>query len=235
MRCRPIARAEDMASSGRRQTSVKVLLDACNVFLNRLERRMTKFCSLKMFGCVLAGTSLLALNCKLASAAEVCVSCSEPAAVYRCAIEGDAPGTPIDAGLQLYCIKELAGGKGHKSCSIDRTRGNVPCDGVPVSLARPVGGLTPAAAPVNSGPSPSATPAEAAAPEQAPDTKAPPPTVEALAKDATEQSKKDWDKTTAKMKQNTEAAGYEIQKAGSAVGGAIKNSWDCLTSLFARC
>lgn len=159
-----------------------------------------------------------------ASAGELCVTCADPAAVYRCSIEGDAPGTPTETGLQLYCIKELASSKGHKSCSVDRTRKD-PCEGSLVTLVRPAGGSGPVAAPDPApdpaGNAPAGTQPVAA---PAPSPKQPPATVEALAKETAEQSKKDWETTNAKLKESTQA-----------VGGAVKKSWDCLVSLFARC
>lgn len=173
---------------------------------------------------VLAGAAL-GLAVGQAAAGELCVTCTDPAAVYRCAIEGDAPGSTLEPGLQLHCIKELASTKGHRSCSVDRTRGKAPCEGTPVTLARPAGGIVPAATPPAPVPPPPDTAdAGAAAAAPVPGPQQPPATVEELAKQTAEQGKKDWEKTNDKLKEG-----------GQAVGGAVKKSWDCLISLFSRC
>ena len=104
-----------------------------------------------------------------AQAGEVCVACAEPAASYRCALEGADPSAIDGPGIQLLCIKELASRAGHKSCSIDRAR---PCNG-PLMLVQRAPGVAPASGPE--------TPAPSGDPAAIPDPGAPPATVEELA------------------------------------------------------
>ena len=167
-----------------------------------------------------------------ANAGELCVACSGPAASYRCALEGDDPSKPVNPGLQLLCIKELAARGGHKSCSIDRVHAAGPCNAPLVTVARPPEG-TVAPVPIRSPDDTTAREPEPA-PGDAADEK-PPATVEALAKASAEQSKKDWDKTNAQVKENTAAAGEKLEKAGNSVGTALKKSFDCVASLFSQC
>jgi hypothetical protein len=184
-----------------------------------------------------AGTSLIAAvsNATTASAAEMCVTCADPPALYRCAL-ADETGAANVPGFQLLCIKELAARGGHKSCTVDRTRATAPCDAPLVTVALPPG-LPTAIPPSPQGAAATVPPAALATGEPQPATPAngPPDTVEALAKTAAEQSKKDWDKTQSTVKETTQAAGQELKKAGSAVGNAVKDTWTCLTTLFARC
>ena len=169
-----------------------------------------------------------------AMAAETCVTCSGPTATYRCALDGSDASRTADPALQVLCITELAKRGGHSSCSIDRTTANPPCNGELVTLARPPAG-SPVPAVVETAPAnPPADTAAVPAPA-APPSKGPPATVEALAKEAAEQTKKDWEKTKTSVKETTDAAGHEIKKAGNTVGSALKKSWECLSSLFSQC
>lgn len=175
-------------------------------------------------------------------AAEVCVVCSEPAASYRCAFEGDT-GAAVQPGAQLLCLKELATSARHKSCTIDRVR-TAPCVGDLVTIAKPDGaGMTPQA---TSAPTaidaPTAPCEETAAPCQTatpavtpPKDASPPQTMEELAKQAADQTKKDWEQAKSKIADGTKAAGREIEDAGAAVGGVAKQSLDCVASLFTKC
>ena len=54
-----------------------------------------------------AGLFLLALLAFPAAAAEICVTCAEPDAHYRCAFEGDQAPAP-DPRLALSCLGELS-------------------------------------------------------------------------------------------------------------------------------
>lgn len=179
------------------------------------------------------------LSAPAAMAGELCVVCSEPNGAYRCAIEGDTSSGPPLPGVQLLCIKELATRGAHKSCSIDRTAAAGPCDAALVTLARPADGTLQAVAPPVERPVSAAvsdaTTSPPAQPPVQPTKDNPPATVEALAKAAAEQSKKDWDKTNAQVKETTAVAGQQLEKAGNAVGNAVKKSWDCVASLFAHC
>ena len=179
-----------------------------------------------------------------AHAGDVCVVCSDPVATYRCEIAGADGAKPQEPGLQLACIKQIATRGGHGSCSVN-TRVGGPCDGVLVVIeAQSVDRPTPPVAdngvpkapvilpPVNEGVSEAtggAPPAGSAAPG------APPATVEALAKIAAEQTKKDWEKTKATVNDSAQAAGQQVTKAGATVGSVFKKSWDCLSTLFTGC
>ena len=168
----------------------------------------------------------------VAKAGELCVTCSGPAASYRCALEGDDPAKPVNPGLQLLCIRELAARGGHTSCSIDRARAAGPCDAPRVTVARPPEGALADVPPQPLADAPAREPAPA--PGEAASEK-PPATVEELAKASAEQSKKDWDKTNAQVKETTAAAGEKLEKAGNSFGTAIKKSFDCVASLFSHC
>jgi hypothetical protein len=175
-------------------------------------------------------------------AAEVCVVCSEPAASYRCAFDGDT-GAAVQPGAQLLCLKQLATSARHKSCSIDRVRTG-PCAGDLVVIGKPDGAvLTPqaAAAPtaVDTPTVPcdeTAAPCQTAAPAiTPPKVGTPPETMEELAKQAAAQTKKDWEQTKSTIADGTKAAGRGIEDAGTAVGGVAKQSLDCVASLFTKC
>ncbi|MEQ1696014.1 MAG: hypothetical protein ABL901_09270 [Hyphomicrobiaceae bacterium] len=157
--------------------------------------------------------------------------CSEPAAAYRCGFEGETAAPASAAGNQLLCIKDLAVRGGHKSCSIDRARARGPCEGTLVALPNPADGA--AAAPPATVPPPIAEAPSAPAPPETKDKQ--PATVEALAKATVEQSKKDWEKANATVKDTTIEAGQDLKKAGNAVGNAVKKSWNCVVSLFSSC
>lgn len=179
-----------------------------------------------LIGRVTALTVLLAAS--TATAQELCVTCSDPPATYRCGFPQSAVQTT--AGLQLLCIREAATRGGHKSCSIERTRATA-CDGPLVSVDVPDNGAIapPPAVPAQN--QPEAPPP----PPKLESTSQPPATVEEMAKATAEQSKKDWEAANAKVKETTDNAGQNIKKAGSAVGGAVKKSWDCVVSLFSSC
>lgn len=173
-----------------------------------------------------------------ASAGEICVVCSEPQQSYRCGFEGETAAPASGAGFQLACVKELATRGGHKSCSIDRARATGPCEGLLVALPHPGEAGSAATAPAVATvpviqPAPGPVPVPAAAPITPKDE--PPATVEALAKATVEQSKRDWEKANATVKETTSEAGQGLKKAGNAFGTAVKKSWDCVASLFSAC
>lgn len=174
-----------------------------------------------------------------ASAGEICVVCAEPAASYRCGFEGETAAPASAAGNQLLCIKELAVRGGHASCSIDRTRAARPCEGTLVALPNPADGAAAGAPaviepPVANAPAPVPVPVPAPAPVQA-GRDQPPATVEALAKATVAQSKSDWAKANATVKETADGAAEDLKKAGSAAGNAVKKSWNCVVSLFSAC
>lgn len=161
-------------------------------------------------------------------AGELCVTCSDPVATYRCQLEGADPAASLPAAAQVLCIKEIATRGGHTSCSVSRDQSGAPCNGMAVTVAVPsIGPLKPAAKSAEPPPQIAGAPAPPPAPP-ANATDAPPATMEALAKEAAKQTKKDLENTT-------EAAGEGVKKAGASVETAVKKTWKCLSSLFTAC
>lgn len=140
------------------------------------------------------------------AAAELCVVCEEPPALYRCRTEGADPNAPPAQGSQIKCVTEIAQRGGHGRCRIDKTKPALACDGRFISVSAPPQPLP--------GSEPAKAPASPVAP--APASK-PPQTVEALVKEAAQQSKEANDQAT------------------SAIGRAAKKTWDCVSSFFTRC
>lgn len=174
-----------------------------------------------------------------AGAQEYCVACTGPNALYRCVIEHAVPtGMP----LQFLCVKTLAQQGGHATCSVRSgtvfecdapiTRINAasaaarlrePAAGSPVEVDRQgapsTDGLAPAA-PSRPGRADGPLPDERSRP--GPEIARPrqpeePKTVEALAKDISRSSKESLD------------------KAGKAIKGTAKKTWDCIASFFKSC
>jgi hypothetical protein len=160
-----------------------------------------------------------------AEAQEYCVACTEPNAVYRCAIDGAQPGG--SQPLQMLCITAMAKQGGHGTCGIKR--GTVfDCDGqvrrIPwAALNQPAPGQpapvqpTPGQPPASGKQSAVEPPPPAQAAEPKPDPDEPPKTMLELAKRANEKSKE-------QAKSNAEA-----------FAKATKKTWDCMTSFFTRC
>lgn len=152
-----------------------------------------------------------------ADAAEICVSCSGPEAIYRCTVDQSADVESYRHGkriLQFVCITELARQGGHQKCRAQRTEG--PCIGIErnVSLTAPLDAMAERVESESPEPDGSDIAAPATATPQKP---GPPKTVEELARRTASTSKEQFEKT------------------GDAVGGAMKKSWHCLTSLFTDC
>ena len=180
-----------------------------------------------------------------ARAAELCVSCTGPDAVYACQIEG--AGTAVDPRLSLYCITELAKTGGHASCSVERAKA-APCEGEKKQLANPVSipaeNESPApdaasaaetAEPVPAAPAKPAQPLAATdapvppppagqpAVTEIPKTNGPPKSVEGL-------KPVDEPKTVEEMvKKGTETAGKELQDGGKAAGEAVQTAGGALS------
>ncbi len=164
-------------------------------------------------------------------AAEFCVTCAGPEAVYRCTIAELPAAATTDPRAQLTCIKEMAMLGGHERCSISRaTQG--PCQGVAKSVALP-----PARVPADAPAGETAAP-PAAAPAPVPQNAVQPlpatPGVTVVQKtvdppaDGQEPAKSSLEKAGENV---TEVA----KKAGDAVGGVAKKTWDCMASLFKDC
>lgn len=174
-------------------------------------------------------SAALMLAASTACADELCVVCADPPATYRCQIEGVDPAAPATPGTQILCIAEIATRGAHKSCSISRDQSASPCAGPLVVLAKPaIGPLKAQAKPAEPAPQIAGAPAPPPASPQGSDPNAPPATMEALAKQAATETKKNWEETT-------KAAGDEAKKAGETVGTAVKKTWNCLSSFFTAC
>jgi hypothetical protein len=63
----------------------------------------------------------------------------------------------------------------------------------------------------------------------------PPRTLEELARKSVEQSTDQLQSAGKTVKDTAKTAGQQIEKAGDAVGGAVKKTWTCLASLFTNC
>lgn len=144
-----------------------------------------------------------------AGAAEVCVVCAEPSAVYRCMVDVDKMNFKgSDKVLQYLCVTELAKAGKHGSCKYAQGTGPA-CLGEQrtVGLQGVEGMPQPG--------SPEAAERDAQRAEAA--KNAPPKTLVELAKRTKDQ------------------VGEDAKATGEAVGGAMKKTWNCLTSLFSKC
>lgn len=161
--------------------------------------------------CVL--TALAALP---AAAQEYCVACTGPDAVYRCAIDGARPG--VSTSLQLVCISALAKEGPHATCAVRKDAGVLDCNGALKRVALPPDGTPPTvgAPALSPGQPPAVTPSET--------PQGDPKTVAEMMRRAKQQSDRDWEAANAKIKSNNDK-----------IGGFFKKSWNCLSSLFARC
>ena len=148
-----------------------------------------------------------------AAAQEYCVACTEPAAIYRCVIDGARPGAT--SSLQLNCLSTLAKEGAHATCAVQRGVTVLDCNGPVKHVA------IPAAAPAETG---AATPIAPSAPAKVEAADGPPTTVAEMLRRAKEKSDRDWEKTS-----------QQIKSGNDKVGGFFKKSWGCLSSLFSRC
>jgi hypothetical protein len=180
-----------------------------------------------------------------ASAEEYCVTCTEPAAKYRCIVGGAPSPTPHTERGQLLCITKLAKSGGHLSCSVGAATSG-PCEGdvrtvmfpnTPEPAAPPIIAAPPASGPSAAETAPGASagvPNEPQAPQPGP-----PKTVEELAKKSVQASgeglKKAGKAVTDTAQSAGNAVGTAVKKTGSAVGGAVKKTWTCLSSFFGDC
>ena len=186
----------------------------------------------------------MALLSSAASAQEYCVTCTGPEASYRCVIGGEASQAARSARAQFLCITELAKAGGHASCSAARGQAT-PCAGetrtVMFSLADPNATPTEATVPGPVG-QPSLPPAAAISPPPgqglAPVELPPvgqhqpqplPPPDETAATPSPNNQKPNMVEDLANK------TGKAVTDTGKAVGGAVKKSWDCVTSLFGNC
>ena len=156
-----------------------------------------------------------------ARAQSLCVDCAGPDRTYNCTVKDSARVAGMRGSgraLEFVCISELARMGGHQNCRVSTTYAG-PCMGQSqeIDLAK-VGRES-----VVIG-KPPEQPEGAGGATVVPATKGPPQTLEELARETMSKSK-------AQMAETDE----KIRKAGDAVGGAFKKTWDCLASLFSRC
>lgn len=178
-----------------------------------------------------------ALSATPALSAEFCVMCSAPDAIYRCAAsrEGVLVAPP---GAQLTCIRELARQGGHKSCAITRQPATA-CDGRLLIVSVDENTQIPADHPINATEPDTANPIppdETAASEQEkPATSGEPRTVQELAEQTVESSKKGIESAGEVVVDTAKQTGGQIKNAGDYVATGAKNTWTCITSLFSDC
>lgn len=224
----------------------------------------------------LAATAVLAATCVYAAhssalAEDYCVTCSEPAATYRCRIEGIMAGG--EGGHQFSCIKDIAQRAGHASCTVSRGAGPE-CAGrdwtvlqdttaanspdaraaVPQSPSVQHGTITAPNAAVQAPSSPPASEQARALPQAAASaaTQAPlkaatgaaehyvPPRATARQETPEGQRAAPMDmeankRDISRKADATGAIGEAAGKAGNAISGAAKKTWDCVSSLFSKC
>lgn len=183
----------------------------------------------------IAATFAAALASGSAVAQGVCVECKGPDQTYRCTIkDADKVQNVRGAGraTEYVCMTELARAGSHQSCRVT-TSYSGPCIGVAqeIDLAK----LTPPAAPAagqtapegqgqGQGQAQGQAPGPQPAPVAQPAKSGPPKTLEELARNM-----------VSKSKEQISAAAETMRKAGGAVEGTLKKTWDCVASLFSRC
>ncbi len=189
---------------------------------------------------ILAGVCLTVGLSAAAGAAEYCVTCEGPPALYRCVIDGQADGPGKDPRASIYCISEMARQGKHERCAVSRGA-PFPCPGL-TALVKPQ--LEGPAQPEHAAyPDPQSPQDALSAPEGESEAAEAPPqpaskvprTVEELAGQTVRSSKEGLEKAGQAIGGSAKKAGEGIGKAGSAIGQAASNTWTCITSLFASC
>lgn len=181
------------------------------------------------------------------TARDLCVTCQEPFAVYRCAFDENSPFHVTAPGASLVCARELAQRGGHARCGIQRNS-FASCEGELVVITPPADDLLPPTPPSGVAGAPNnedlATPADPINenPEEAvqgevlqPEPQGPPKTVEELAKRTAKSSKQGFKDAGDAVAGAAKTTGEKIGEAGSAIGGAAKSTWRCLSTLFSDC
>jgi hypothetical protein len=175
--------------------------------------------SLKDYACrqwamVAAAMLLVGMAGDAAEAQEHCVQCSGPPAAYRCIVEGGgAPGSG-----KLECVTALAEQGPHEACSVGAVLPGH-CDGPARRVSAAPGPMRTMVEKRQS----FGAPVAEMAPEPVPSS-GEPETVEALAR-----------RLAPAEESPLGQAGGQISKVGTAVTGAARKSWDCLSSLFKAC
>lgn len=201
------------------------------------------------YGPILAALGLIAWLAAPAGAAEYCVTCEGPPALYRCVIDGRPEGPGKDPRASLYCISEMARQGKHERCAVSRGA-PFPCPGLTALVTpEPNNAATPEAAAsaddTTPYPDPQSPPdtlsdleleteMEAAETHREPASRVP-RTVEELAGQTARSSQEGLAKAGRAIGGTAKKAGEGIGKAGSAIGQAASNTWTCITSLFSSC
>lgn len=192
---------------------------------------------------------LLAFGAGSLSAAEYCVTCEGPPALYRCVIDGTPEGPGKDSRASIHCISQMAKQGNHERCGVSRGA-PFPCPGL-TALVQPQEKSQDTATPSSGDASPypephsppvtvrdletepeaPAAPAEA----KAPPASAPPRTVEELAGQTVRSSKEGLEKAGKAIGGTAKKAGEVVGQTGSAIGEAASTTWNCITSLFTSC
>ena len=162
------------------------------------------------------------------------MECSSPGFTYKCSVKDSeriGQSRNAERALEYVCITELARAGGHQSCRVSREFAG-PCIGHArlIDISRPADQSAVVPGTTASG---EAADAKAGAPKPA--GQEPPQTLEALARDTVSKSQQQLSETDQKMKNAAKSAGAEIEKAGNAVGDAVKKSVGCLVTLFTKC
>lgn len=196
---------------------------------------------------LIATSAFAVAAAEAAFALEYCVTCEDPAALYRCVIEGTDAGPGKDPSISLYCISEMAKRGGHAACAVSRGA-PYPCPGLtatvpapkdlPTLAAPPPGappaGVAPPAAPAAGSPPPAAADVPPEPESEAKSAKVP-RTVEELATETVRSSTQGLKKAGEAIGGTAKKAGEQIGSAGSAIGSAATKTWSCIASLFSNC
>ncbi len=169
----------------------------------------------------------------LATAGDICVVCAEPVATYRCSIEEGSKLSGVRGGeriAQYLCITELARIGGHGTCRVRADQFTL-CSGIAKTISAT--GQAPTDAEL-AGAAKGQTAPDGSDAAQARD-KGPPQTLEELARRTTESSGTQFKKAGEAVKDTARTAGQQIEKAGETVGGAMKKTWGCVSSMFKEC
>jgi hypothetical protein len=152
-----------------------------------------------------------------AEAQEFCVSCAEPAAMYRCIIDGARPGGKQP--LQMLCATAMTKEGGHSRCAIK--------GGTVFDCKGPVRRVSWAAYNDPKG-TPSLAPKQQTAVPPPDDPAQPPRTVEEMAKRANQKTAEDLRKANEGFKEQTQSFGEKMTDT-------TKKTWRCLSSFFTAC
>lgn len=182
---------------------------------------------------IVCGICVLSVCTGAAAAADVCVICSGPDAAYQCTVDQASKIERFRGGdrlLQYMCITELAQAGGHTVCRVSRDPSGS-CAGAARTIGPP--DLEAALTRSSAGTPPGPVEDHEAAPE--PVRAGPPRTVEELARRTTQASSAQLKKAGEVVTDSASSAGNQMERAGGAIGGAVKKTWLCFTSLFKQC